>query len=46
MEYTIIGAKRPAELIKLVNEYIKLGWKLQGGVCGDEYYLYQAMIKE
>ena len=46
MEYKIVAGKGPGELIEHVNAQIKLGWKPQGGVCRDDYYFYQAMIKE
>lgn len=51
MEYTVINYDSIESLIKVVNEYIKDGWKPLGGICltpnsqyaGPQYA--QAMIK-
>ena len=32
MEYTVVHATSPAQLTRLVNEYISNGWRPQGGV--------------
>lgn len=48
MEYTIISANTLDELIREVNQYIKAGWRPQGGVSVSiEYaYFYQAIIRD
>ncbi len=48
MEYRIIESKLKNELVQLVNEAMKDGWTLQGGVAHDSdlgYYI-QAMTKK
>lgn len=33
MQYAIITGSNAEEFAKLVNSYLRSGWKLQGGVC-------------
>jgi hypothetical protein len=44
MEYNVLIAKDPVEIIVLVNDYIKEGWIPQGGICIDGNFYYQAMV--
>lgn len=45
-EYTIVQSTTSLEdLIKKVNNHIKDGWELQGGLVVDEYNYYQTMYK-
>lgn len=49
-EYTVLEYNRLSELIRVVNIYLGLGWKLVGGVCANEMgggvsYYAQAMTK-
>jgi len=52
MDYTIIQYDSVPGLEKLVIEYLKKGWKCQGGVSvavgpsSSTWWYYQAMIKE
>lgn len=52
MEYIILQANEPHKLVPLVNEKLKEGWTLVGGLAtvseGDTYpdRFYQAMIHE
>lgn len=47
MKYTVLTAPLLTMMDKVVNDYIKHGWKPQGGVTETKsgYYI-QAMIKE
>ena len=46
MEYIILYASSPKELIKEVNAYISNGWRSQGGVAFTSSYWAQAMIRD
>ena len=54
MEYHVFESKRIEDLIKDVNNAIKEGWRLQGGVSTSidspslhhDHYYAQAMIRE
>ena len=46
MKYIILEANSPQQLAMLVNQYIHIGWKPQGGVSADGNLYCQAMIKE
>lgn len=46
MEYNILTGFYTFDLEKAVRDYIKDGWKPQGGVTKGHELLYQAMIKE
>ncbi len=53
MEYTILKASTMPDLEKKVNDYIKKGWRPQGGITiqlniqfHNVEYCYQPMIKE
>ena len=48
VEYIILSAPSSSDLAKKVNDFIRVGWKPQGGVCltGDAYGFYQSMVKE
>ena len=47
LEYTIVRSDSSFDLSKTVNEYIRRGWKPQGGVAVDIAFgsFYQAMVK-
>jgi hypothetical protein len=50
MQYQVIVARDPQVLSQEVNDYLRKGWKLQGGVAafiaaGKEQLL-QAMVQE
>jgi hypothetical protein len=46
MEYKIISAEYASALAMLVNNHIKLGWLITGGVAVDkDLRFYQAMYK-
>jgi hypothetical protein len=54
MEYRVISESKMADLVKEVNNAIKQGWKLQGGVSvtkglapllGQAFVWAQAMVK-
>ena len=48
--YTIIWAYSSSELSEKVNEQLKFGWKLQGGVgvsdSGEKRFFCQAMLND
>ena len=50
MEYKLVVCKNDFTLEKDVNELLKEGWKLQGGVCISYFrkrrHYSQAMVKE
>lgn len=46
MEYKILHAEFAHKLEEKVNNYLRDGWKCQGGLFCDKRYVYQAMIKE
>jgi hypothetical protein len=46
MEYTVAESNIYTKFIRLVNELIAQGWKLQGGVCYSSGYYSQAMTRE
>ena len=51
MQYDVICSTSIDELIKWVNEQLKKGWELQGGIATmtqqiDYTVFYQAMIKK
>lgn len=52
MDYTVVWEKELSKLIQSVQEYLKSGWKPQGGIAvtslGDynrQQYYFQALIK-
>lgn len=51
MEYLIVKHYTHGQLVTLVNDFLKAGWSLQGGVSiaiapgGDERYV-QAIVRE
>ena len=50
MKYFVVQEKSAEDLADVVNEMLRDGWKLQGGIgcIGDQgcWYFCQAMIKE
>ena len=49
MEYQIIQVRRHngiKTLIQMVNEMISCGWEIQGGICSDDYFYMQAIVKK
>jgi hypothetical protein len=48
MEYRILSDDSPTFLSIIVNKWIKIGWKPQGGVAWSDFHekYVQAMIKE
>lgn len=45
-EYTVVESTTSLkDLIKKVNDHLKDGWELQGGLVIDEYNYYQTMYK-
>jgi hypothetical protein len=46
MEYTVVTSRTITDLIDIVNRYIKLGYKPQGGIGSDSMLWSQAMVKE
>lgn len=50
MKYFVIQASSASELTEIVNEALKRGWKLQGGMSaggdGGFRFFCQAIIKE
>ena len=45
MEYRIAVGTDPLKLIISVNELLQQDWIPQGGMCVDDTYFYQAMVK-
>lgn len=46
IQYTVVqGSVLPA-LLEVVNDLLKKGWKLQGGVTASAGYTFQALVKE
>ena len=45
MEYTVLLQASMKLLIDEVNEYIKQGWKPQGGICFEGNWYCQAMTR-
>ncbi len=45
-EYNVISCRTIRELCKLVNESIKLGWKVMGGISQGDHWFMQAMMIE
>jgi hypothetical protein len=46
MEYTVAESNIYTKFIRLVNEHLAQGWKLQGGVCYNHAFYSQAMTRE
>lgn len=46
MEYVILAQDDIAHLITLVNKYIGMGWRPQGGVSRHEDIYHQAMVRK
>lgn len=48
IRYTVVTCYTTQSLVDAVNERLKNGWKLQGGVCNasDERAYHQAMYRE
>jgi hypothetical protein len=50
MQYQVVVASTPPVLSEAVNDYLRKGWKLQGGVAafhaGGKEQLLQAMVHE
>jgi hypothetical protein len=50
MQYQVVVASNPPDLSKEVNDYLRKGWKLQGGVAafhaGGKEQLLQAMVHD
>lgn len=44
VQYRIIAGEYFDGFQKDVNNYILMGWELQGGVCHDGHRFYQAMV--
>lgn len=46
MEYKVVKVSGIGELVEKVNDLLKAGWIVQGGVSTDEYGYYQAMVRQ
>jgi hypothetical protein len=51
MQYTVVRAMTFAKITEVVNDHIRQGWKVQGGVAvghmrgDDEFWYFQALVK-
>ena len=43
--YKIIWSRDIDDLQRLVNEYLKQGYIIQGGICHDNSTFFQAIVK-
>jgi hypothetical protein len=47
IQYQVVEARGSMPgLIEVVNDLLRKGWHLAGGISADQGYVYQAMIKE
>ena len=45
MEYKIVYGCGIDSIVESVNNWIEMGWAIQGGICVDGIHYYQAMAR-